>query len=376
MEIEEIEVDKLKEVPAYKELMPPPSMEDYQALKDSINKHGIKISLTVNKDYEIIDGYSRFKIAKELGLNTVPCTTLMFKNRFEEQEYVILSNLHRRHLTNAQKAEIGLKLLEIEEEKARKRQLSKLKHVGDAIVPLESEERGEAMEIVAERVGVGKDTIWKARKIKEKTENDERIRIFWDEAKKGKRTINSVYKLIEHEEKIKKLEEKIKSLPEPEGKYHVIVIDPPWQYGTKYNPDGRRVASPYPEINTQELEKIELPADDDCILWLWATNAFLHDAFHLMEKWGFEYKTMLTWVKDKIGVGSWLRGQTEHCLLGVKGKPILNLINQSTVLFASNKGHSKKPDEFYEMVDKLCIGKKLDYFGTKKRKGWSIHGTV
>ena len=160
-----------------------------------------------------------------------------------------------------------------------------------------------------------------------------------------------------------------------EGKYQVIVIDPPWKYGTKYDPDSRRVASPYPEMSIEELEKIELPADDDCVLWLWTTNAFLHDAFHLMEKWGFEYKTMLTWVKDRMGVGEWLRGQTEHCLLGIKGKPVFRRNDQSTVLFAPNRGHSRKPDEFYEMVDRICIGRKLDYFGTKKREGWDIYGT-
>ena len=392
---ENLSLDLLKENEVYKQIMPLPNAEDYQALKDSISKYGIKMPLIINQDYEIIDGYSRFRIAKELELKTVPCKIQTFKDKFEEQEYIILANLHRRHLTNAQKAEIGLKLLEIEEKKSRERQKELGKQFGKlggrgikkgteeyekkkTLVPKSEQgfSDGRAIEIVAQKVGIGKDSLWKAKKIKEKAQQDEKIKKLWEDAIKGKKSINSVYKTIKHEEKIKELEEKIKQLPKLEKKYQVIVIDPPWQYGTKYNPDGRRVASPYPEMSIEELERLELPADDNCILWLWTTNAFLHDAFHLMEKWGFEYKTLLTWVKDKMGVGVWLRGQTEHCLLGVKGKPVINLTNQSTVLFAPNRGHSRKPDEFYEMVDKLCVGKKLDYFGTKKREGWDVYGTI
>jgi len=408
-----ISIQQLKENKTYKDMMPFPNTEDYQALKESIEKYGIKIPIVVNDDYEIIDGYSRYYIAREIGLEEIPCKVISFKDKFEEQEYIILSNLHRRHLNNAQKAEIGLKLLEIEEERARERQkelgqqLGKLggrgirkgtekyeerkrelleqaeeqEEGGKTLTPMLGEGfleegKGEAIEIVAEKVGIGKETLRKAKKIKEKAEEDERIKKYWQEAIKGKKSINSVYKLIEREEKIKKLEEKIKSLPKLEGKYQVIVIDPPWPYGTKYDPDSRRVASPYPEMSIEELEQIKLPADDNCILWLWTTNAFLHDAFHLMEKWGFEYKTMLTWIKDKIGVGEWLRGQTEHCLLGIKGKPVIKLTNQSTALFAPVRGHSRKPDEFYEMVDKMCVGRKLDYFGTKNREGWDIYGTA
>src|SRR5882672_2204618 len=42
-------------------------------------------------------------------------------------------------------------------------------------------------------------------------------------------------------------------------------------------------------------------ADENAILWLWTTNAHLRVAFEVVESWGFEYKTLLTWVKDRIG---------------------------------------------------------------------------
>ncbi|HHE75609.1 MAG TPA: hypothetical protein ENL31_00595, partial [Candidatus Aciduliprofundum boonei] len=261
---DKIKINHLKENGVYKTIMPAPNADDYDTLKDSIKKYGIKVPIVVNKDYEIIDGYSRYKIAKEIGLKKIPCKVISFKDKFEEREYVILANLHRRHLNNAQKAEIGLKLLEIEEERARERQkelgqqLGKLGGRGvkkgtekyeekkrelmekaeeqerereKTLVPTlaqgfsEERKEGKAIEIVAEKVGIGKETLRKAKKIKEKAEKDERIKKYWEEAKKGKKSINSVYKIIEREEKIKRLEEKIKEMPKLEGKYQVIVID-------------------------------------------------------------------------------------------------------------------------------------------------------
>ncbi|HOR57869.1 MAG TPA: hypothetical protein PLV82_04425, partial [bacterium] len=35
--------------------------------------------------------------------------------------------------------------------------------------------------------------------------------------------------------------------------FEVINIDPPWAYGTKFDPNGRRVANPYPEMSQEEL---------------------------------------------------------------------------------------------------------------------------
>jgi len=161
----------------------------------------------------------------------------------------------------------------------------------------------------------------------------------------------------------------------PEGLFSVIVIDPPWPYGGDYDPESHRVASPYPEMSIDDLMVLTIPAADDCVLWLWTTNAFMHDAYHLLEAWAFEPKTILTWVKNKMGVGYWLRGQTEHCLMAIKGKPNITLTNQTTYLLADNKGHSTKPDVFYRMVEGLCAEeKRIDMFARSKKDGWENYG--
>ena len=115
-------------------------------------------------------------------------------------------------------------------------------------------------------------------------------------------------------------------------------------------------------------------ADEDAILWLWTTNAHLRVAFDVVKSWGFEYKTLLTWVKDRMGTGEWLRGQTEHCLLATRGKPVFIHGNHTTVLNALRREHSRKPEEFYILVEATCPGSKVELFARQARAGWQAFG--
>jgi N6-adenosine-specific RNA methylase IME4 len=60
--------------------------------------------------------------------------------------------------------------------------------------------------------------------------------------------------------------------------------------------------------------------------------------------------------------------------MALRGKPTINLTNQTTVVNGKLKEHSRKPDEFYEMVNSLCVGYKLDYFSREQREGWDQYG--
>ena len=191
-----------------------------------------------------------------------------------------------------------------------------------------------------------------------------------------RRDLEKKVKQIKHAHKIAELRNQIKELKPVDGKFDVIVFDPPWPYGTVYDAEGRRAASPYPEVSLEKLKEWNIPHSEDCVLWLWTTNHFMHEAYHLLEFWEFEPKTILTWVKDRFGLGSWLRGQTEHCIMAIHGSPQITLTNQSTIIYGNLREHSRKPDEFYELVDSLCLGSKTDYFSREKREGWVSYGTL
>ncbi len=107
---------------------------------------------------------------------------------------------------------------------------------------------------------------------------------------------------------------------------------------------------------------------------LWTTNAHLRIAFEVIEAWGFEYKSLLTWVKDRMGTGEWLRGQTEHCLLATRGEPVFLNGSHTTVIHAARREHSRKPDEFYMLVEATSPGSKVELFCRQRRRGWEAFG--
>jgi N6-adenosine-specific RNA methylase IME4 len=81
--------------------------------------------------------------------------------------------------------------------------------------------------------------------------------------------------------------------------------DPTWRYETGND-------LPYPTRTLEDIKALPVKsiAADDALLWLWTTNAHLRVAVEVVEAWGFDYRTLLTWVKNQMGTGEWLRGQT------------------------------------------------------------------
>lgn len=171
-----------------------------------------------------------------------------------------------------------------------------------------------------------------------------------------------------------------KSTPSaPLGLFNVIAIDPPWPYDdgvtqSPYDAIGHRASNPYPEMSLQQIGNLKIPAAPDCVLWLWTTHKFMRHAFPLLDAWGFQERAILTWAKDRMGLGRWLRSQSEFCIMATVGNPPLSLTNQTTLLNGPMREHSRKPDEFYAMVDSLCVGRKLDYFSRESRAGWEQFG--
>jgi N6-adenosine-specific RNA methylase IME4 len=163
----------------------------------------------------------------------------------------------------------------------------------------------------------------------------------------------------------------------PQGPFRTIVADPPWAYELRSEDLTHRGRPGYPSMSLDQIKAIPVDAlaHDDSMLWLWTTNVHLPGAFGVVEAWGFRYVTMLTWAKDKPGVGDWLRGQTEHCLLAVRGRPVMvNATAQGTWFEAPRREHSQKPEAFYEIVESLCPGSKLELFARRVRAGWQSWG--
>lgn len=163
------------------------------------------------------------------------------------------------------------------------------------------------------------------------------------------------------------------------GPYRVIVIDPPWpaEPAAASVPESRAYF-PYPTMTIPQICAVPVAsvAHTDCVLWLWVTNFHMRYAYQALDAWGFREKTILTWVKDRMGQGQRLRGQTEHCILAARGKPLLDLTNQTTAFFGRVRNHSQKPLEFYTMVETLCPASRYAEFFARgpARACWDGHG--
>lgn len=201
------------------------------------------------------------------------------------------------------------------------------------------------------------------------------------ERSKGKPgTVRALVRHHEREEQAKKLNAEAAKAPAvvtSKSTYRVLVADPPWKYDLRDSDASHRGVTPYATMATEAICMLTVggrPVSElghrDSVLWLWTTNQHMDDAFDVARSWEYTPKAILTWVKNKIGLGHYLRNQTEHCLLCTRGSPTITLTNQSTVLTAPVREHSRKPDEFYTLVEELCPGSKLELFARTPREGW------
>jgi N6-adenosine-specific RNA methylase IME4 len=167
-------------------------------------------------------------------------------------------------------------------------------------------------------------------------------------------------------------------------KYKIIYADPPWSYADKSLHRGGAERH-YKTTETKQLSQINVSsiADDDCILFMWATFPKIADALELISEWGFTYKTNgFTWIKkNKIsktnfwGMGRWTRSNAEICLIGVKGKPKRLNAGVHSVIESPISEHSKKPgivkDEILRLVGDLP---RLEMFARNSSEGWDVFG--
>lgn len=124
-------------------------------------------------------------------------------------------------------------------------------------------------------------------------------------------------------------------------------------------------------------------ADENCMLFLWATFPNLPEAFEVIKAWGFKYKTLgFSWIKTNkknskpfFGIGYYTKSNCEVCLIAVKGKPIKVSNSISSVVISAREEHSKKPDEIRNKIVQLCGDiPRVELFARQKNNGWDAWG--
>ena len=155
------------------------------------------------------------------------------------------------------------------------------------------------------------------------------------------------------------------------------MVDPPWpmlkiEREVRPNQEG----FDYPTMSIDEIAALTLPVADDAFVFLWTTQKYLPDAFKIMEARGLTYRFTMVWHKNG-GIQPYNCAQfnCEFILVGSKGAPIFaDLKSFKTAFNAPRQGHSVKPDEFYELVNRVTLGPHLDMFSRREIDGFDVWG--
>lgn len=137
-------------------------------------------------------------------------------------------------------------------------------------------------------------------------------------------------------------------------------------------------------------------ADRNCVLCLWAIDSLLPNIVAVGEGYGFTYKTVaFYWTKTRrigstrgadlktmderifpMGTGYWTRANPEMCLLFTRGQPRRHCASVRKLIVAPRREHSRKPDETYERIERLCGDvPRIELFARgPARPGWTVWG--
>jgi N6-adenosine-specific RNA methylase IME4 len=188
-------------------------------------------------------------------------------------------------------------------------------------------------------------------------------------------------------------------------RYRLILADPPWTYndqGTRLSPsyEGKQKKSEK-EYDTMSFDDIcSLGAgikgitEDDALLLLWCPGPLMEThPWPVIRAWGFHFSTCVPWVKVRwdakqgryvynIGGGHSVRSCAENLLVCSRGK-LSSIVKDrgvpGAILAPTPRGrrgvrHSAKPDQQYELAERLVEGPYCELFSRQERDGWMAIG--
>lgn len=174
-----------------------------------------------------------------------------------------------------------------------------------------------------------------------------------------------------------------RSLPMTDRRYSVLYVDPPWQYEGAES-GTRQIENQYGTMPLDEIKALEPPAADDAVMFFWVTSPKLADGLAVLKAWGFEYRTCMVWVKDRIGMGYYARQQHELLLIAKRGSlPVPSPEHRPSSVFEGDRTeHSSKPHVVYDLIEAMYPeyerGDKVtdfcEMFARVSRPGWDRWG--
>jgi len=137
-------------------------------------------------------------------------------------------------------------------------------------------------------------------------------------------------------------------------------------------------ANHYQLMELEDIKNLDIKsiAENNAVLFLWATSPILEESFEVIKAWGFEYKSSIIWDKEIMVMGHYVGIQHEFLLICTRGActPFIKELIPSVIRIKKEK-HSKKPDKFREIIELLYpYGNKIELFARNKIDGWEVFG--
>jgi N6-adenosine-specific RNA methylase IME4 len=382
------------------EIFPLIEGDDFDALVEDVRQHGVREPVVLYQG-QILDGRNRYRASLQAGI----------KCRFEAYEgddpaaYVVSLNLRRRHLNESQRAMVAAKLATLPRGTNQwtgkfagpptQAQASALLNVSERSIRTAREVLDEGTSELTRAVEQGKVSVSAAADVASLAGDEQREIVARGEREilekaKEIRAGRAEAKRVERDARLIEISRGNTGLPE-DRRYPIIFADPPWQF-TAF-PADLRIRAPELHYQTMSLQDIcdlqigEKIATPDAVLFLWVPAALLFDyGKPVLDAWGFEYRGNFVWAKDhdlsdtarRYGLGLYCRSQHEHLLIATRGERLHPNPSDlsSSVIYAPRREHSRKPDEAYEIIERMYPElPKIELFARGPvRPGWKIWG--
>jgi len=343
------------------------SAEPDQGLIESIGRNGVIVPIWVSADNVIISGHRRVAACRIMDYKEVECEIKEYS-----ESLVIESNRYREKTWTEKLAEKeALEALLKPEAERREKAGKKV----DPVQTFAQGQKGKTREKVAKSLGTSHETLRKVEIIKKEEPE------LFEKVDKGETTVNTAYNRIIQK---KEAEKNRDNIPEelPSGQFKTIVIDPPWPIKKiirEVAPVETSVIIDYPTMSLDNIGDMgigKMFSATGTHIFLWTTHKFLLEAFNILEGWGAKYIFSMVWHKPG-GFQPFNLPQynCEFILYGRYGTPkFTETKNFFTCFNAKRTGHSRKPDEFFDLIKRVCPAPRIEVFSRDPREGFEQYG--
>jgi N6-adenosine-specific RNA methylase IME4 len=368
--------------------------EAFDALVASIKANGLRESIVVFED-KILDGRNRDRACAAAGVDPVYAP---FRGD-DPLAFVVDANLHRRHLSESQRAMVAAKLATLAHGQRQSGQLAAvptqqeaaaLLNVGERSVRRAAEVRDHGapeLQRAVEQDAIAVSTAAELAKLPVERQQEILAALDEGEIRKAASRIHTrrmQERLAQRHVRVAALAEP-GPLPRQPALWPVGLADPPIKYEEFSDTSSRSPAWHYPTMTLEQL--CQLRADGRPVSDLFAPSAavfitlpqtLMLKADALFHAWGFEYVAGSVWDKGSIGAGSYFRYQHELLLLGIRGEmpPPLPDARPPSVFRAPRGRHSEKPEIIYQMIERMYPElPRIELFARgEARPGWTVWG--